>query len=120
MGPMVENGALYSVISFVELHNLGTIVVPEWNGDSEPVPLQFAACPLWKHGACSHASSALLMLGSVLIYVTAQLGVTLAIRSLVIDVSSKWIIGRDVKSNGYILQLSGYFIEMPNPSSGRI
>lgn len=60
------------------------------------------------------------MFGPVLLTARRKSGLAPAIRHLVLDGSSQWVVGRNVTSRANILQLDGSCIELPGPHRGRV
>lgn len=99
---MVDCGAPYFTIGYAELEALKLTVLQNWNGVLGDIPDAVAIRPYWQYGPDEHASDVRVVVGSVLLCVTADDGTIVAVRHVILAASSKWVIGRIVMRFGDI------------------
>lgn len=120
LDPLVDDGAPYSAIGQNELNLLQPHLLPNWNGDVPPRPRSLENRRFWQYGNGSHASLQRLIVGSVVLSLTADCGSTVQVRHLVLDGSSQWVIGRNVTHQSDIVHVDGNLLSIPKPHNNRI
>lgn len=104
-GPLLDDCAPYSGVGFVELSIIKQLIFPNWNGSLDKISESIADRPYWQYGIGEHSNSARKIMASLFIDVRTDGGNVINIRHLVIEGSSRWVIGRNVTKhcNTYIL-----------------
>lgn len=97
LGLLGDDGAPYSGMGIVELESLLQKILPAWNGDLDPLPKSIADRPYWQYGNGNHASQRRKILGSFVLTILSDNGNPVQISHLIIEGSSSWVIGRNVK-----------------------
>lgn len=113
LGPLVDDGGPFSAIGNTELcllrSSLGISPLP----CLDPVPRRVEHFAHWQYGTGEHASAKRRILGSVEILCRSDLGRPVAIRYLVLEGSSQWVIGRNVTRSCNILHDMDNRIQFP-------
>ena len=114
VGPLLDDGAPYSGIGVNELKLLDSNLSTNFRSGLDPIPSEIKDRPFWKYGTGNHASELRKILGSILISGVTDCGTNFQIRHLVIEGSSKWIVGQNVTAKCDILHIGGNYLKMPN------
>lgn len=87
-----------------ELRTIAPVMLPEWNGQLDPLPDSVVKHPYWQHENGQHAPKPPRILGSIMFW-TRSVGKKVQIRHLVLDDSIQWVIGQNVAKYGQTRQL---------------
>eukprot|EP00178_Gracilaria_changii_P016470 TRINITY_DN4728_c0_g1_i1.p1 TRINITY_DN4728_c0_g1~~TRINITY_DN4728_c0_g1_i1.p1 ORF type:complete len:805 (-),score=91.02 TRINITY_DN4728_c0_g1_i1:529-2943(-) len=117
VGPLLDDGAPYSGLGNYELSLVQDFVVPDWNGQLDPLPASVANTPFWQYGNGDHSSEARPILGSIVLSLRTNLDNIVYIRHLVIQCSSQWVIGRNVTQHCNILHQGRNVLQLPSAES---
>ena len=113
LGPLLDDGAPYSAIGFVELQLLRQHIGLTTEPNINPIPSSLQGHTHWQYGTGRHSSAARRILGSIVLNALTDTGTTVNIRHLVLDGSSQWVIGRNVTSKANIRHLQNDAIQFP-------
>jgi len=112
-GPLVDDGAPYSGIGYIELSMIAKHVCPDWNATLDPLPDLVSERPFWQYGTGQHVSEARKILGSIFLTAQSEQGNPIHIKHLVIDGSSQWVIGRNVTKLCDIIHQTANVLKLP-------
>ena len=104
--PLLDDAAPYSGMGTDEFELLAPILLPNWNGEYEPLPESVSNRPYWQYGSGNHASESRRIIGSVMLFARTDLGNCVDIRHLIIEGSSQWLIGKNVTKHCNIEHIS--------------
>ena len=111
-GPLLDDGTPYSGIGEDEFHILRSSLKTNFNDTFDELPNEIAQRPYWQYGNSNHASKSKRIIGSILIDAISDQGNIVRIRHLVIEGSSKWIVGRNITKHGNIQRIGGNLLEL--------
>lgn len=97
LGPILDSGAPFSAIGVTELIVLRKSIGVSPLNSYDPIPRQLASYKYWKYGVGSQSSSKRLIMVYVVLNCRSDLKCQISIRHLVIQGSSQWLIGRNMK-----------------------
>ena len=100
LGPLVDDGAPYSAIGYIELQLLLNSVN---DVEIDPMPSCLENATQWQYGSGEHSSAPRKILGSYVLTLISDNGNEVRIRHLVLDGSSQWVIGKNVTGKCDIL-----------------
>lgn len=112
IGPVLDDGAPYSGIGMDEFKIVKPIMLPEWDGKLEELPDCIKDRPRWQYGMGSHSSKTRRILGSVMFARLTDEGNEVRIRHLIMEGSSKWVIGRNVTKCRDIIRVGDNTIQL--------
>ena len=112
-GPLLDDGAPYSGVGEHEFHILRSKLKTNFNGTFDELPNEIVHRPYWQYGNGNHASKSKRIIGSILIDAISDQGNIVRIRHLVIEGSSKWIVGRNITKHCNIQRIGGNLLELP-------
>lgn len=108
LGPMVDDGAPYSALGVVELK----MICPNVS-KFDPIPRPISGFRYWQFGSGCHSSPAKRILGSTILNFKSDNDRIVAVRHIIVDGSSPWVIGRNVTRECNIIHISGHFLRLP-------
>lgn len=85
LGPLVDDGAPYSAIRYVELLILRNALGLEVDFVLDKLPESLDGRTLWQYGSGKHASETRRIMGSIALTAKSNCGWSVAIRHLVLD-----------------------------------
>lgn len=89
-----------------ELRALETSILPTWYGFLLPLPATVADSPFCQYGYDGHASDVRKIIDSIILNAVTGDGAVASITHLVLDGTSKWVIGRNVTGLGDVRNLN--------------
>lgn len=112
LGPLVDDGAPFCAIGDVELHALRkSLYKAKFVIDDKHQEL--AEFDYYQYAVGSHASSRLHIIGSVVLHATTNCRASVAIRHLVIEGSSQWVLGRNLTRTFNLVHIVRHSIDLP-------
>lgn len=107
IGPLLDDGAPYRGMGLREFTVWQRNLLPHWKGTMDAAPDVLQDYSYWQYGDGDHSSDPGKILCSVPLCIKTDEGNVMSVRTLVIEGSSQWVIGRNVTKRCNIQHIGG-------------